>query len=359
MLIIAILGKKDFPTDAIEDYCRLLGGALAARGCEFTLSRVPWNECGWLRALVQLWRQSAAWKGQWALVQYTALTWSRRGFPAGFLLLIALLNLRGARTAVVFHDPQPFPGIRLVDRLRRLCQRSAMRGTYYLSRASILTIPLEHVSWLPRHRTKAAFIPVCATLPVAGGEPCEGSRRETRTIAVLAVTDAGDIRNEVADIALAARYAAESLPRVRLVTLGRGSAQSACQFLDALSGSPVEFSALGVLPADEISRVLAESDVSLFVRGPINTHRSSALASIANGVPLVTYAEANLPAPLAEAGILSVPCADRQALARATVRVLTDAHLARDLRERSRRAHQNYFSVQAVAGHIREVLDHA
>ena len=127
--------------------------------------RVPWNETGSLHALNDLWRQSALWKHDWALVQYTALMWSRRGFPVLFLAVLCVLRVRGVRTAVVFHDPQAFGGSRFVDRVRRACQRAVMHWTYRLSHASIVTIPLEQITWLPSRRPKAAFIHICATLP--------------------------------------------------------------------------------------------------------------------------------------------------------------------------------------------------
>ena len=355
--IIAVLGKKDYPTDAVEDYCRLLGEAIAQRGCVFDMARVAWEEGGWTRALSNLWRQSAHLKGTWALVQYTALMWSRRGFPFLFLLVLGIFRLRGVRVVVVFHDIHPFAGGRFVDRLRRACQRLVMRWVYHLSQACILTVPLEQAAWLPGDRRKATFIPVCPTLPVVGvavrslrngGEP--------KTIVVLGVTDGGDIRKEVSDITLAALRAAEHFEHVRLVTVGRGTASSEPEFRHALKGSKVEYLALGVLPAEEVSRVLADSDVSLFVRGRISTQRSSAIASIAHGVPLVAYADPELPPPLAAAGVVGVPYQESQELANAAVRVLTDPALWRELSQRNRRAHDEYFSWSAVASQFLEVL---
>lgn len=316
--------------------------------------RVPWNETGSLHALNDLWRQSALWKHDWALVQYTALMWSRRGFPVLFLAVLCVLRVRGVRTAVVFHDPQAFGGSRFVDRVRRACQRAVMHWTYRLSHASIVTIPLEQITWLPSRRPKAAFIHICATLP-----SCARSARSepnSKTITVLAVTDSGDNSKEVADIALAAKRAAESWPGVRLVIVGRGSAESESRFREALKGSSVEFSALGILPADEVSQVIADSDVSLFVRGPVTTQRSSAIASITNSIPLVSYAPSILPGPLAEAGVVGVPFLDGDKLAEATVRVLGDPQLWRELSERSRLAYLKYFSCQAVANRFLDVL---
>jgi glycosyltransferase involved in cell wall biosynthesis len=153
--------------------------------------------------------------------------------------------------------------------------------------------------------------------------------------------------------------AAAGLPRVRLVTLGRGSLESEPLFREALNGSSVEYSALGVLPPQDVSEVLAGSDVSLFVRGPVSTQRGSAIASIACGVPLVAYADSGIPDFLVEAGVLPIAHPDRAELAQATVRVLTDQQLRSELCERSRRSHEKYFSWEAVASRFLEVLQHA
>jgi len=83
---IALLGRRDFPTDGVEDYCVHLGEALARWGVALQLVRVPWAEKGWFYAFRWLWQEARAWHGRWVLVQYTALAWSRQGFPIGFML---------------------------------------------------------------------------------------------------------------------------------------------------------------------------------------------------------------------------------------------------------------------------------
>lgn len=357
--MIALLGRRDQPTDAIDDYCRLLGDALRARGVNAGLERVMWDESGWPRALSDLWSRCTNWRGDWALVQYTALSWSRRGFPLRFLLVLGVLRIRGVRTAVVFHDAQPYEGKRLRDRVRRACQRFVMHCAYKSSDAAVLTVPLEQVSWLPLKPSKATFIPIGANLP-AIATPSRSARngQEPTTITVFGVT-AADIAREVAAIARVALRVAEQVPHVRLVTVGRGSEESESSFRQALKGSLVEFQALGILPAEEVSQVLASSDVSLFVRGLVSTQRGSAIASIANAVPLVGYADPCLPEPLAKAGVVGVRYLDGEKLAQATIRVLTDPLLWLDLHERSRRAFEKYFSWEVVASRFLEVLDHA
>src|SRR5438445_11829851 len=81
--VIALLGRRDAPTDGVEDYCIWLGRGLAQRGIPLAQVRVPWKEAGWLRALWRLWLESAAWRGRWVPAQYTAMSWSRRGSPLG------------------------------------------------------------------------------------------------------------------------------------------------------------------------------------------------------------------------------------------------------------------------------------
>jgi glycosyltransferase involved in cell wall biosynthesis len=357
---VALLGRCDHPTDALEDYCRYLGEALAARGYPLQVERVNWPENGRLRSLYGLWRKARTRRGQWALVQYTALGWSRRGFPLMFLAVLSLLRLRKVRLAVVFHDPEAYAGRRLVDKLRRACQLFVMRCAYWLAHVSILCVLLESVSWLPPKPIKASFIPIGANIP-AKTAPGESARNgnEPKTIAVFVVTDAGDVTRELSDITLAAKRASERLHRVRLVTFGRGSLESASRIRQALEGTAVEYNALGILPAEQVSQVLAKADVSLFARGPLATQRGSAIASIACAVPLVAYTAPRLPAPFAEAGVVSVGYRDAEELAEAAVRVLTDHELQCELRERSRRAHEKYFSWEAVAARFLEVLAHA
>ena len=66
--VTALLGRRGWPTDGVEDYCTWLGHALANRGYCLNQVRVPWQEMGWLGALRWLWRESAAeWRKLMAL----------------------------------------------------------------------------------------------------------------------------------------------------------------------------------------------------------------------------------------------------------------------------------------------------
>jgi glycosyltransferase involved in cell wall biosynthesis len=164
--------------------------------------------------------------------------------------------------------------------------------------------------------------------------------------------------DEVSDIAFVARSVAEHVPGVRLLTMGRGSAESESKFREALEGSAVEYSALGILSAEDVGRILSSSDVSLFVRGGISTQRGSAIASIACSTPLVAYANQNLAAAFSEAGVVPVPLGDRERLAEATVKVLTDRELWSDLHQRSQRSYEKHFAWDAVASQFVQLFNH-
>ena len=164
--IIALLGRRDEPTDAVEEYCRYLGGALRSYGLAMELARVAWAERGWRVALQELRERASAWRGRWVLLQYTALAWSARGFPWRFLSRLRELCEAGARMAVVYHDVEAYGGGR-VDRQGSPPRASASHAPSAADLGPrIFTVPLENISWLGRAHSNAAFIPVGANLPV-------------------------------------------------------------------------------------------------------------------------------------------------------------------------------------------------
>src|SRR5467141_4361219 len=125
--VIALLGRPDAPTDAVEEYCRYLGEALVAEDFELIIERVAWPESGWHRAMRGLRRRAKGWRGRWVCVQYTALAWSAHGFPLRFLSVLNVLRRADARVTVVYHDTGAYSGSRIFDKLRRAVQLQVMR----------------------------------------------------------------------------------------------------------------------------------------------------------------------------------------------------------------------------------------
>ena len=109
--------------------------------------------------------KAAAWRGKWVVLQYTALGWSRRGFPIGVLVSLAIVKLRGARCATMFHEPSGTSGPRVIDRIRGAFQDWTVRNLHHLSQKGVFSVPLSSVSWLSDVPGRAAFIPLGPNIP--------------------------------------------------------------------------------------------------------------------------------------------------------------------------------------------------
>ncbi|MFZ0637700.1 MAG: glycosyltransferase family 4 protein [Candidatus Acidiferrales bacterium] len=356
MRVIALLGRRDHPTDGVVDYCNFLGEAQARRGIQLELAQVPWAERGWPRALRRLSHESASWRGEWVLLQYTALSWSRRGFAVGALRALRRVKKHGARCVVVFHDAFTFDSPRLRDRIRQKIQNRTMRKLFEESERSVLTVAPETLSWLPADHHRATFIPIGANIPEYREPRTYDARQSPKIIAVFSVTG-GDARaQEVSDIAVAARRAQMAAGPVLLDVFGRGAEDARDSLQRALEGSGVELRVRGVIPAAEITATLASAHVSLCVRGLTTSHRGTSIAGISCGLPVVGYGRPGDDPAIDAAGVRLAPWHDADALAAELVRVLTDEQLWRELHERCRRAQAEYFSWDAVASRYEKLL---
>lgn len=348
---VALLGRRDEPTDAVEEYCRYLGAALQAIGISFDLVRVRWTELGWRRALQEVRRQAMDWKNDWVFVQYTALAWSRRGFPLRVVSLLRTVKKSGIRCAIVFHDAEPYSGDRIVDRIRRILQLNTMRETARLANLAVLTVPLEKIAWLPADCHDAVFIPVGANLPCpekAWSQEKSG-RKEPPTVAVFSLSGGQVGWEEVDCIAEALRYAADRMGALQVTVLGRNSERTEKQLRESLLGASVKVTVQGLLSPQEVVRSLGSSDVLLFARGPISTRRGSAIAGIACGLPVVAREGSETAGPITEAGVVLLPAGAKKEFGPALLRVLTDVQYRASLAQRSRRAQEQHFSWQAIA----------
>jgi glycosyltransferase involved in cell wall biosynthesis len=356
---VALLGRRDEPTDGVEEYCRYLAMALAPRGFALELVRVPWNELGWRAALKQLEEQSRNWRGRRVFLQYTALAWSRRGFPLAVLRVLKLLKKNGVRCSIVFHDAGPYYGQRLIDRVRRAIQLHVMRKALRLAELAVLTIPAEKISWLPASGHRSVFIPVGANLPAP--EAAWTRKKEESgvppAVAIFSVTGGSYEQTEVGHIVAAARNAAARAGAFRLVVFGRNAEHAGPMIQEGLRGTSVEVIVRGLLSAEEIVRQLGACAVSLFLRGGISTRRGSAIAGIACGLPVIACEDAETGGPILEAGLVLLPPGAYNEFGPALARVLTDATYRAELSARSRKAQELYFSWQAIAARYAEVME--
>jgi glycosyltransferase involved in cell wall biosynthesis len=356
--LVALLGRPDTPTDGVADYCAFLAGGLEARGTQVSLARVSWMEDGWFNGLRKLWRESAAWRGEWVLLQYTALSWSRRGFPLGAVAVLAILRRRRVRCAVVFHEPARQAGSGLLQGIRGACQDWVIHELYKGADKSIFTVPVETVAWLPKGENKAAFIPIGANIPErADRRDAPAPAAKEKTVIVFGVTDSPEAAaREAKDISSVMLEACKALGRLRLVVVGRGAVEAREQFAKAFQGGGVEVVVRGVLPAEEIAREFESADALLFVRSAITPRRGSAMAGIASGIPIVGYRDGSISGPLEEAGVEWSPWHDQESLTRGLVRVLSDPQRWMELQERNLEVQKNYLSWDRIAERFQEVL---
>jgi glycosyltransferase involved in cell wall biosynthesis len=355
---IALLGRRDAPTDAIEEYCQYLGAALRAHGFALELVRVAWLEDGWPRAMRDLERQAKEWRGCWVLVQYTALSWSERGFPLRFLRVLRILRQAGARVAMVYHDVLPYPGNRTIDKLRRRAQNHAMSEALRSCDLGIFTVPVSKIPWIEKKHKRAIFIPVGANLPKPESAWKMHHEEPNRlpSVAVFGITGGEGGIWEIASISEALQIVAERLGKLRLVVMGRHSDTAEKALRNLMDKLPIEVSALGVLPGEEIVRHMASCDVLLFVRGGISSRRGSAIAGIACGLPVVALEGPETASPITEAGVVFADPKRQRGLGEALLKVLSDSEYRVLLAERSRRAQEQYFSWKAIAARYAEGL---
>jgi glycosyltransferase involved in cell wall biosynthesis len=356
---VAVLGRRDEPTDAVEEYCQYLAAGLAKRRITLELARVAWAEKGWGAAQAEFLASYAARKNRWFLLQYTALGWSQRGFPWRFLGLLKRLKKDGARCAVVFHDMETYPGERLVDRVRKWVQLHAMRKAARLAEVTILTVPREKIPWLDATTANAVFIPVGANLPEPEKAwPKPGVKEGAPpAVAVFAITGGDKGKEEAQAIADAALFASAQIGPLRVVLLGRNS-DSAKTYLDErFRGTRVRIEVLGLLPAEKVVEALGACDVLLFVRAPISSRRGSAIAGIACGLPVIAQEGWETAAPITLAGIAFIPAGEKREWGPALLRVLTDTEYRAALAARSRAAQTQYFSWDAIASQYLAIFE--
>jgi glycosyltransferase involved in cell wall biosynthesis len=355
--IIALLGRKDEPTDAVEEYCRYLGTALEEHDFAMQIRRVPWEKHGWDNAMEALKLQAADWRGTWVLVQYTALAWSSRGFSHRFIRVLRALKEAEALVALVFHDVEPYPGSRVLDKIRQHAQLRTMRTALSIADAGIFTVALDRITWLSKEQPKTHFIPVGPNLPIPENAPARSAPTDLPTIAVFSITGGQAGEGETRTIVTAVRHAAEKLGKLRLSVFGRHAELRETELRSGLRGVPVEISVDGVIAPEQVVERLRACDVLLFVRGTISSRRGSAIAGIACGLPVIAYPGSETGVPTTDAGVVLVSPDQPDGLSSALVRVLSDAEYRTELAARSRAAYQTHFAWSAIAARFSAFLN--
>lgn len=355
--ILALTGLRDPISDGVWDYCSRLASALRTHDIDIEIFEANWNKRGWLATLATLRRSLATARKDWVLLQYTAMGWSRRGFPFGAVAAAIAAKRSGARVGVVFHEFRGFQAMGIWARFRFVCQGKVIRWLYLLSDVAIFTVPTASIRWLRPDDPKAFFIPIGSNIP-ENSTPHQrtSSTGGPSTVAVFCVTNRNRTVWEVEEIAAAIRHVVKSVPHIRLSVFGRGAIEAHHLLEKALAGSGAEISVLGVLPAEEVNRILSDADVLLYVRDVLNPQRGSAIAAVACGLPIAAYGDATTSFPLSEAGAVLARPGDRNELAQALERVLTDEFFWNSLHLQSLSAYKKYFAWGEIARRFAVVL---
>jgi glycosyltransferase involved in cell wall biosynthesis len=356
--VVLLLGRKDQPTDAVEEYCYYLCEAIANRSMKGESVRVRWDERGWSRAIEELGLASQSWRNRWVFLQYTALAWSERGFPAGVLKVLRILRAAGARVGVVFHDVEPFAGTRAVDVLRRRLQLRVMRQLLRMADLAIFTISLDAVSWLrsAASRKNVVFIPVGANLPETHSSVEPARPSNLIRVAVYGITGGSAGSEECSEIARALQFAAERGVQLNLHAFGRGAAERESELREKLKDASVALRVDGLLPAGRVMFELRSADITLFVRGPISSRRGSAIAGIACGKPVIAYRGSETARPITEAGVVLVERDNPTELGEALLRLATDREMRENLCAQSVKAYETHFRWRAIADRYIEAM---
>ena len=353
LALVMLFGRRDEPTDAVRDYANCLSKALRRYGISCENSEISWHENGWLSALAKLWKHSRDWRGRRVVFHYTALMWSRRGFPLAVTLVLKILKLRGCRTVVVFHDVYAAAGPRWIDRFRVFLQERMMCHLSRKAYRAVLPVPPQKVPWLQEQKARTVFIPVGANIssldelsregfiPVHSGMP---------TVAVFGIpTWPSAQKREVEAIVQALRKASTQTGELQLLVLGRGAKEAESLLRAGLSGTRVSLRVDGLRSSREIGAALSCCDALLFVRGGFSSRRGSGVAAIACGLPIVAFQGCETGYPLTEAGVLFVPQDDADGLGKELARVLLDGELRLGLRQRNLKIFRETFSWERIA----------
>jgi glycosyltransferase involved in cell wall biosynthesis len=230
--------------------------------------------------------------------------------------------------------------------MRNEIQTWVVRKLFKQSERGVIAAPPEALQWLPSDPIRTAYIPIGASVPQFRVNRMFSTADASKTIAVF--MEHHTRPQEVHDIVLAIKGAADRIGFIRLEVFGPGSDEVREPLQRGLEGSDIELAIRGVIPAEEIARTLSAAHVLLCVR-LVTAQRGTAIAGIACGLPVVGYGRPGSDPAIDDAGVRLVPWRDSEELSNELVLVLSDEGLWQELHKKNVRALEQYFSWDAVA----------
>lgn len=349
-----VLGRADQPTDAVGQYSNRLAYALRRRGTSVEILACRWDVCGWRSALQQL-KDALRSRYDAILIHHTHLMWDREGLPGGFIRVVRAVGARGTRLGVILHDPSCFGGRRIRDRLRDRFQVVGMKAAVRKSQVTFATVDPDVLPWATEDlRHSMALLPVGSNIPVVRMDRKRTREDEKFVVAVFGVRDDASSEQESMRIIQLLERVRNRIGDVRVTFFGRGTQRLVGCGLETNRGVLVDIH--GIVSSSECSRIMDRADVSLLLRGTLSSRRSSAIAAISHGVPVIGWRGRDTGWPLTEAGIVAVPFGDVEGVAENLVRLATEESYSAHLRAKNKRCYGTYFAWERIAERLEATL---
>ena len=147
------------------------------------------------------------------------------------------------------------------------------------------------------------------------------------------------------------------MKELKLTVFGRNAKDAEGELRQELDSVGVDIQVLGLLSNEDVVRTMSHCDVLLFVRGPISTRRSSAIAGIACCLPVIAAEGPETSSPIKDAGVAFYSPHKKGDWGDVLLHVLEDEHYRASLAQRSWIAQQRHFSWNVIAGRYAEFLE--
>jgi glycosyltransferase involved in cell wall biosynthesis len=350
----------------VGDYASLVAGALTARGFSahvwcpsaadavvdgVTLHRLP-DVFG--AASRQLLESALTAHPGWMLLQYVPNALGARGANLPFCLWLLRLRRRGADVRVMFHEPYFYFSWRHpLGNVLALIQRAM--AAVLLRASSVVYLSTE--TWVrylrplaPLH-TQMVVAPVPSTV-LSSVDPREVSRwrarHEARDVGAAIVGHFGTFGAHVAgELVGIVPIVLNSLPKARFICIGRGSDRFAAALGRQYPPLAARIDGAGAVSHADLAASLRACDlvVQPYPDG-VTTRRTSVMAALANGLPIVSTSGALTEAVWRETGAVALaPASDARAIAAAVVALLGDPARSATLAAAGLRTYEERFAI--------------
>lgn len=359
-----LTGEYPPQSGGVGDYTRMVAAGLAARGhavhvwspsggdpCDgVDVHRLP--DAFGVRSRRMLGAALTSQPGT-LLLQYVPNALGVRGANVPFCAWLLGARRRGVDVRVMFHEPYMYFALRRPSRNLLAATQRVMAAL--LLRAS----PVAYIStsaWVRYLRPWGARVliesPIPATIPSA---PVRADVDRWRTMfmagrgAARLVAHFGTFGDHMAaELAAALPAVLAAAPDVSFVLIGRGAGGFAASLAERHSALASRIVPADALPPGQVAAALQACDLALqpYPDG-VTTRRTSVMAPLANGVPVVTTDGALTEPVWRETGAVSLTRAGDPVSAGSTVASLLGDLAARsDLGLRGRRAYHERFALR-------------